>query len=82
MRTPQIPVDGDRGELAVLHRGDGQVVAGRDAVAAGPYAGKGRALFVIDNELSPVTLQQHIVRAGFRRLGRASPPPCSDVQIG
>src|SRR5690606_8189946 len=65
VRAPQIPVDRDCGELAVLHRGDRKVVAGRDAVAAGPYAGKGRPLLGVDDELPLFTLQQHIVRAGF-----------------
>ena len=72
----QKTVDRERGELAVLHGGHGEILAAGDAVAAGPDAGQRRpALFVDDDPvLSSVrrflrgvaeTVPQHLLPDGL-----------------
>src|SRR5688572_30265639 len=43
----EVVIDGMRGELAVLHRGDGEIFTAGYTVAAGPDSGKRSATFLV-----------------------------------
>src|SRR6185437_10372863 len=67
---PQGRVDGDGGAFAVLHRFDGQVLAARDTVAAGPDAGHRGPEIRIDFDAAVLQFK----RVGAERAGNEALP--------
>src|SRR5688572_30144537 len=57
---PQKTVDGERGDFAVLHGGDGEILAAEHAITAGPHAGQRSAPLVVHED--PVLLQVENLR--------------------
>src|SRR5690349_7266241 len=48
--TSHEAIDGNRGDLAVLYRGHGEILAAEDTIAAGPHAAQRGAALIVDED--------------------------------